>query len=164
MLGTDRTDMLLRAVNSCIRDKSMATLNNIAVFGDMCDDERAGDFDYYIAGLNSYAEWDSHKVVDYSKASEDERAAARALLEATFGLEGNPGYLYVSDNMHASVPHTRIISPLLAKLVMDRPEDAERIVSLLKERHLMVDVPEDIIDLEEILDSGYDGALREGVL
>lgn len=164
MLGSDRTDMLLRTVNSCIRDKSMVTLNNVAVFGDMCDDEHATDFDHYIAGLNRYVEWDNHKPVDYSTASDDERAAAHALLEVTYALEGNPGYLYVNENLHASVPHTRIISPLLAKLVMQRPKDAQRIIALLKERDLMVDIPEDIDDLEEILDNGYNGALRDGAL
>lgn len=154
---------ILEFVQRCIKEESVASLNNAALFvhlREACWDGRPEDrdrmFEQFIFGL----QW-HHGVneLDFGTV-ENGKQIGEALLKAAIGL-GRP-YAQFYTNRGAGSYY--LPSPHLVKLISERPQDIDAIVDLLDSRRLSVLFEENVEAIKELLDGTGAKSLGSGVL
>lgn len=155
-------------IKNCVMEQSPQSLNNAALFIDLLDrcQDRYGNtgtkddgndmFGKFIFGLQ-WQHQGSHK--DFS-SYEGGREQGEALLKGITTLP-MPYRNYSSEGHRSSyyIPYRGLVG-----LFEKRPQDAERIISLLKERKLPVSTEEDLKNVESLLDAAETSALSSGAL
>lgn len=151
--------ILKRTINSCLKERSFALLNNVAVLTEAISPDFRNDCGVIIAGLDGVLKRGA-KRTDYSRADEDQLVAARAMIRA---IEKLP-IPYARTDYTAKVPMRFVAPTHLHDLIERRPESVDRIISILSERNLPVGDANDIAALEEIIDNSTAGSLLDGSL
>lgn len=150
-------------LRDCVGEEELYSMNNLAALIDCSADPAfssigvsPAEFFLCISGLKKYQEDDGY---DYSVLSASEQEIGKALVCAA----GNLGKRYVSVDWRG-VSSQYVKSKNLVSLIRRRPEDHRLITSVLLERGLRVDTPEDINRLEELLAESQLAPLRDGAL
>lgn len=149
-------------LDSCMRYKSLLSLNNAAVIADVadeCDDLHRKVFHTYVDGLQMYRNI-KDPYIDWSLASDDEKEVPKALVRAAIGL--NKPYSQV--NMWVNSKPRHITSNLLADLIEKRPQDVQRIIALVNDREPELETEQDIANLEGLLELEAENPLTSGLL
>lgn len=150
-------------LRECVREEDLYSMNNLAALIDSGNDPAfssrgvsPAEFFLCIAGLEKYQAGDGY---DYSTLSASEQEIGKALVCAAGNLEGK----YVATDWRG-VSSKYLKSASLVALIRKRPEDHRLITTVLLERGLKVDTPEDIDRLEELLAESQLAPLRDGAL
>jgi hypothetical protein len=152
-------NVFTRAIDASLKARNFGLLNNMAILFDHCDDESYNSFNRFVSGLERTGDLKSPSFKDYSEATEEELEPVRAVLRAAMSLPHPYSGQVIGYNNVAR----RIKSDRLVDLIESRPDDADYIVQLLKERRLPVDSEEDIAVIIGLLDNSQ-RALRDGLL
>jgi hypothetical protein len=146
-----------------VSEEDLYSLNNLAALIDCSTDPvfsapgvSPAEFFLCISGLKKYH---GDEGSDYSILSESEQEIGKALVCASGRLDGR----YVATDWRG-VSASYVKSEHLVSLIRKRPEDHRLITSILAERGLRVDTPEDIDRLEELLAESQLAPLRDGAL
>lgn len=154
---------ILQFAQRCIREESVASLNNAALFihmRDECWDGAAEDrermFEKYIFGLQWHH---SSNHLDF-RTVENGKSIGEALLKTASNL-GRP---YAEFSIRAGTSIYYLPSRHLVQLITERYKDVDAIVNLLDARRLPVRSEEDANVVKEMLDSSSASSLGSGVL
>lgn len=158
----DYNDFVVRQViNESARRASSALLNNLALFynEDYRKNCQQGDFHSYVYGLACISEFEDDE--DFSKAPEALQKSMKAVLKVTIEATGrNRGSMQIGGAMWKYLS-----SEALVRLIIQRPDDADRIVSIINGRTEVKFYREDEIDhLREMLDQNVITTLDDGML
>lgn len=155
---------LIAFLNHCAASASPISINNTAALIECADEPQfnvnfssSSAFFKCVSGLRSY---EGAEDIDYSTLDDAERKSGRALLNAASLLDGR--YRSIDGWKGESPQYIR--SSDLASLISRRPDDMEKIVSIVQERGLDVDTPAQIAQIEEIIDSSSSSSLLSGAL
>lgn len=154
---------ILQFAQRCIREESVASLNNAALFihmRDECWDGAAEDrermFEKYIFGL----QW-HHSVnhLDFRTLENGEHIG-----EALLKTASNLGRPYAEFSVNGAYSIYYLPSRHLVQLITERYKDVDAIVNLLDSRRLPVRSEEDVEAVKEILGGTSASSLGSGVL
>jgi hypothetical protein len=140
----------------------IAPLNNLALFYDktLGKDYQRRMFHAYIGGLDAHT-MDGEPTRDFTQRTEAEQRSMRALLEVTLNLPSK--HVHTSDINHEL--WTYLPSTPLVELIIERPEDADRITKIITERpDAKFHSPEEIEALRDMLDQNITSSLTNGIL
>lgn len=159
----DNYTPILRFAQRCIREESVASLNNAALFLHMRDEcwdgaseDRERMFEKFIFGL----QWHHNgNHLDFTTV-ENGQQVGEALLKTASGLS-RP---YVQFYINGAASLYYLPSRHLVQLITERYKEVDAIVGLLESRKLPVATNEDAEAIKEILDGATAPSLGSGVL
>ena len=154
--------IISQVFDSSVMSRSFVHLNNLAVVTDVlneCDKTHFSVFVTYIDGLQMYRP-NSDPLIDWSHKNAAEQEIPKALIRAAMGLK-KP---YAQVNPWVDGNPRYITSEGLTELIMERPQDVQRIITLVNERDLPVDTEDGIAALRGLLDQETETPLISGLL
>lgn len=143
------------------RGGKIAPLNNIALFYDksLGVDYQRREFHAYIGGLDAHR-MDGEPTRDFTQRTEAEQRSMRALLEVTLNLPSRTRSSEINNEIWTYLP-----SAPLTDLIVERPEDADRITKIITERpEMKFHSPEQVAVLRGMLDQNVATSLTDGIL
>ena len=156
-------------VKRCIEEQSPASLNNAALFIDLLDEchEKYGNdhtqkddgndmFAKFIFGLQWHHRANNKDFSSFEAGREQGDALLRA--NRTLGMPYRQYYSNGQESMYY------LPSRGLTELISKRPQDVDRIVSILRERRLPASTEEEISTIEALLDESASPSLSSGAL
>lgn len=148
-------------VEKCAKERTMSHLNNLALYQHAFEPRHPqSTFHNYICGLQAHIP-DSEPPTDYSFASEAEQKQGLALLQTAMEI----GYQYTISNPARHGRGIFIDRRNLIQLILERPDDAPRIVDLIHTRpDLSVRTPDDMKHLVALLEQDAPKSLMDGLL
>jgi hypothetical protein len=153
--------LVQQAIHEAAVGASVAPMNNLALFYDGAPPHEHERRRYmaYVNGLANPAEFDDDQ--DFSKSPESVQRSMKAVLKVTLGVTMQH---YRTSNIGGTM-WTYLSSNALAGLVMERPEDADRIITILTDRPKMpCFTPDEVGHLRDMLDQNVAAPLAEGIL
>lgn len=160
--GADHNDFVVQQVIfESSKRGSVAPLNNLALF--YTDEPRktyqSREFHSYVYGLANLSEFEDDE--DFSKAPEALQKSMKAVLKVTLDADGrNRRSMEIGSSIW-----TYLTSEPLVRLIIERPDDADRIISIINGRPEVQFYREDQVDhLREMLYQNVISALDEGTL
>lgn len=150
-----------QAIHESAVGASVAPMNNLALFYDGVPEHEHERRRYmaYVNGLGNSPGFDDDE--DFSKSPESVQRAMKAVFKVTLGVTREH---YRTSNIGGSM-WTYLSSNALVSLIMDRPDDAERIIAILADRPKMpCFTPDEVNHLRQMLDQNVSSPLTEGIL
>lgn len=151
-------------IDQCVRDEDLTHLNSAAALIDCAgapcfeDPDSTGNLFFgCVLGLSRY---EGSEGIDYSLLDSSEQEIGKALMLSAATLSKG----YITKRGWGANADRILKDAELISLIRRRPEDYAVITSMIMERGLRVDRPEDIAALEELLAESQLAPLRGGVL
>lgn len=147
----------------CLGNRNFADLNNVMTVADLINSDGESayrNFDALVGGFQMNRP-EGAPLIDWSHQDKSEWAKPQALYKAANDLEFK---LYVRHFSDDGGMTKFLKSPNLTALILERPHDVDRIISLLNERKLKAHTDEQVADLQGLLDQKPESAISEGVL
>lgn len=156
---TRGTFVVTQSLRSAMYTGSIAQVNNLAFFYDknLGEDYQKTMFHTYVHGVQEHV----GLGVDATTAPESTQKSMRALLIAALNLPlGKTNNIEVKHESWNLIPSTP-----LGKLIMDRPEDVDRIVKIITDRpDMKFHNVFEIETLRELLEQDVPNTLSDGVI
>jgi hypothetical protein len=163
-----KSDLAQYSVNvlmlRCLAQRDFADLNNVMTVADLIKNGSEvgyGCFGAVVGGLQMNRPAGS-PLIDWSLRDKSEWIKPQALYKAAT----DPDFSLYVRQYGDSAGVTRFLkSPSLHNFILERPQDVDRIISILNERQIESRTDEDRTNtLRELLDQKLEGAIAEGVL